>query len=116
MKQIVWIGTSREDLRGFPEPVRDHMGYALFVAQRGDKHADAKVMRGFGSAGVLEIVSDYRSDTFRAVYTVRYNDAIYVLHAFQKKSKSGRETPLSEMKLVKHRLRIAEQIAKGTKL
>ncbi len=114
MKQIIWIGTSREDLRGFPEPVRDHMGFALYVAQCGDKHPDAKVMRGFGGAGVVEIVSDFRGDTFRAIYTVRYRDAIYVLHAFQKKSKSGRETPLRDIELVKQRLRVAEKIAKGT--
>ena len=114
MKQIIWIGTSRDDLRGFPEPVRDHMGFALYVAQCGNKHPDAKVMRGFGGAGVVEIVSDFRGDTFRAIYTVRYSDAIYVLHAFQKKSKSGRETPLRETDLVKQRLRVAEKIAKGT--
>ncbi len=114
MKQIIWIGTSREDLRGFPEPVRDHMGFALYVAQCGNKHPDAKVMRGFGGAGVVEIVSDFRGDTFRAIYTVRYRDAIYVLHAFQKKSKSGRETPLRDIELVKQRLRVAEKIAKGT--
>ncbi|MGA8874517.1 MAG: type II toxin-antitoxin system RelE/ParE family toxin [Candidatus Korobacteraceae bacterium] len=71
-------------------------------------------MRGFGGAGVVEIVSDFRGDTFRAIYTVRYRDAIYVLHAFQKKSKSGRETPLRDIELVKQRLRVAEKIAKGT--
>jgi len=114
LKSVIWIGTSREDLRRFPEPVRDHMGYALYVAQGGDKHPDAKVMRGFSGAGVVEIITDYRGDTFRAIYTVRYGDAIYVLHAFQKKSKSGRETPLREMELVKQRLRVAEKTAKGT--
>jgi phage-related protein len=114
LKPVIWIGTSREDLRRFPEPVRDHMGYGLYVAQCGGKHPDAKVMKGFGGAAVVEIITDYRGDTFRAIYTVRYGDAIYVLHAFQKKSKSGRETPLREMELVRQRLRIAEKIAKGT--
>lgn len=88
------------------------MGYALYVAQRGDKHRDAKVLTGFGGAGVVEIVKDYRGDTFRAVYTLRYAGAIYVLHAFQKKSKSGRATPHRDMELIKQRLREAERIAK----
>lgn len=91
------------------------MGYALYVAQRGDKHRDAKVLTGFGGAGVVEIVTDYRGDTFRAVYTVRFAGAIYVLHAFQKKSKSGRATPRGDLELIKHRLREAERIAKELK-
>lgn len=69
------------------------MGYALYVAQRGEKHQDAKVLSGFGGAGVVEVIKDYRGDTFRAVYTVKYAGRIYVLHAFQKKSKTGRATP-----------------------
>jgi phage-related protein len=113
MKQIIWIGTSRADLREFPEAVREHVGFALYLAQCGDKHPDAKILRGFGGAGVVEVVSDYRGDTFRTAYTVRYRDAIYVLHAFQKKSKSGRETPPREMELVEKRLRIAEKLATG---
>lgn len=88
------------------------MGYALYVAQRGGKHLDGKALLGFGSAGVVEIVKDYRGDTFRAVYTVRYAGTIYVLHAFKKKSKSGRETPWRDMGLIRQRLREAEQIAK----
>ena len=88
------------------------MGYALYVAQRGDKHRDAKVVMGFGGAGVVEIVKDYRGDTFRAVYTVRYAGAIYVLHAFQKKSKSGRATPRRDLELIRYRLREADRIAK----
>ena len=92
LKPVIWIGSSRQDLRKFPESVQDHMGYALYVAQRGGKHRDAKVLSGFGGAGVVEIVKDFRSDAFRAVYTLRYAGAVYVLHAFQKKSKTGRET------------------------
>jgi phage-related protein len=112
LKPVIWVGSSRQDLREFPEPVQDHVGYALYVAQRGGKHRDAKVLSGFGGAGVVEIVKDYRSDTFRAVYTLRYAGAIYVLHAFQKKSKTGRETPRRDMELIKQRLREAEQIAR----
>jgi len=91
------------------------MGYALYVAQRGGRHRDAKTLTGFGGAGVVEIVRDYRGDTFRAVYTLRYSDAVYVLHAFQKKSKTGRETPRLEMELIERRLRDAEQVARGRK-
>lgn len=90
-----------------------HMGYALFVAQQGGKHRDTKPLTGFGAAGVVEIIKDYRGDTFRAVYTLRYAGAVYVLHAFQKKSKTGRETPRRDIELIKQRLREAEQIARG---
>jgi phage-related protein len=69
LKPVIWVGTSRKDLRGFPEPVQDRVGYALYVAQRGGKHRDAKALSGFGGAGVVEIVEDYRGDKFRAVYT-----------------------------------------------
>jgi phage-related protein len=112
LKPVIWIGSSLKDLRAFPEPVQDHMGYALYVAQRGGKHRDTKTLSGFGGAGVLEIVKDFRGDTFRAVYTLQYSEALYVLHAFQKKSKTGRETPRRHVELVKQRLREAEQIAK----
>ena len=111
-KPVIWVGSSRKDLREFPGPVKDHMGYALYVAQCGGKHRDAKVMTGFGGAGVVEIVKDHRGDTFRAVYTLRHAGAVYVLHAFQKKSKTGRETPPRDMDLVKQRLREAEKMAK----
>jgi phage-related protein len=110
---VVWIGSSRKDLRGFPEPVQDHMGYALYLAQRGGKHRGAKPLTGFSGAGVVEIINDYRGDTFRAVYTLRYQGAVYVLHAFQKKSKSGRETPRRDKELIAQRLREAERIARG---
>jgi phage-related protein len=89
LKPVVWVGSSRRDLRAFPESVQDHMGYALYIAQRGGKHRDTKTLRGFGGAGVVEIVTDFRGDTFRAVYTLRYAAAVYVLHAFQKKSTTG---------------------------
>jgi phage-related protein len=100
------------DLKEFPERVKDHMGYALYVAQRGGKHRDAKPLAGFGGASVLEVVKDFSGDTFRAVYTARFAGALYVLHAFQKKSKSGRQTPKGDMELVRLRLNDAERIAK----
>lgn len=109
------MGSSRKDLREFPGPVQDHVGYALYVAQRGERHRDAKPLSGFGGAGVVEVVTDYRGDTFRAVYTLRYAGTVYVLHAFQKKSKTGRETPRRDMDLIHQRLREAEQIAKETR-
>jgi phage-related protein len=112
-KPVVWVGSSRKDLRAFPETVQDHIGYALYVAQQGGKHRDTKTLTGFGGAGVVEVIKDHRGDTFRAVYTLRFKDAVYVLHAFQKKSKTGRETPRPDMELIKQRLREAEQIAKG---
>lgn len=112
LKPVVWVGSSREDLRAFPAPVQDHMGYALYVAQMGGKHPSAKVLTGFGGAGVLEIVKDFRGDTFRAVYTLRYGNTVYVLHAFQKKAKSGRATPHRDIELIKRRMRDAEEIAK----
>jgi phage-related protein len=111
LKPVIWVGTSRKDLREFPEPVQDHMGYALFAAQRGGKHQDAKPLTGFAGAGVVEIVKDFRSDTFRAVYTVRFAGTVYVLHAFQKKSKTGRKTPKADIELITRRLREAERIA-----
>src|SRR5579863_3180953 len=113
LKPVIWVGTSLKDLREFPAPVQDHVGYALYVAQRGGKHQDAKVLSGFGGAGVLEVIKDYRGDTFRAVYTLKYAGKVYVLHAFQKKSKSGRQTPRRDMELIRQRLHEAEQIARG---
>lgn len=112
LKPVIWVGSSRKDLREFPDPVQDYMGYALYIAQRGGKHRDTKPLSGFGGAGVVEIVKDHRGDTFRAVYTVRFAGTVYVLHAFQKKSKTGRETPRRDMELIKQRLREAEQIAR----
>ncbi|MBI2800292.1 MAG: type II toxin-antitoxin system RelE/ParE family toxin [Gammaproteobacteria bacterium] len=113
LKPVVWLGSSRKDLREFPDLVQDHVGYALYVAQQGGQHRDTKILAGFGGSGVVEIIKDYRGDTFRAVYTLRYATAVYVLHAFQKKSKTGRETPRRDMELIKQRLREAEQIAQG---
>lgn len=108
MKPLRWVGSSRGDLKRFPREVRGTMGFALFRAQMGDKHAQAKPLRGFGGAGVLEVVEDFDGDTFRAVYTVKLADAVYVLHAFQKKARKGIATPKRELDLIRDRLRAAE--------
>jgi phage-related protein len=89
------------------------MGYALYAAQCRRKHTTAKPLKGFGGAGVVEIVTDHRGDTFRAVYTVRFRSAVFVLHAFQKKSKTGHATPRTDVDLIRKRLREAELIAGG---
>ena len=113
-----WIASSYKDFRAFPDAVQDTMGYALYQAQIGEKHPNAKPMKGFGGAGVLEIVSDHVGDTLRTVYTVKFALAIYVLHAFQKKSKSGIKTATEDLALILRRLKAAqddyqEQIGKG---
>jgi phage-related protein len=113
---LIWVGSSLRDLREFPDLIQDRMGYALFVAQSGGRHRDAKALAGFGSAGVLEIVNDYRGDTYRVIYTLRYTNAIYVLHVFQKKSKRGSETPRQDIGLLKQRLREVERITKEREL
>jgi phage-related protein len=105
-KPLVWIGDSLETVRSFPPPVKDEIGFALYQAQTGNKHVNAKPLKGLGP-GVLEIVSDYHGDTFRAVYMVRLANKVYVLHAFQKKSKSGIATPKPDIDLIKHRLKRA---------
>ena len=107
-KPAIWIGSSREDLRAFPEEARRVMGFAINDAQNGDEHPRAKALKGFGGRSVLEVVDDEDGDTYRAVYTVRFAAVIYVLHAFQKKSKKGIETPRRETELIKARLKIAE--------
>ena len=108
-KPLIWVGDSLQTVRSFPEDVKDEIGFALYQAQTGNKHIKAKPLKGLG-AGVLEVVSDHRGDTFRTVYTVRLAGRVYVLHAFQKKSKTGIATPKSEMELVKQRLKRAIEI------
>lgn len=110
MKDIEWVGRSREALREFPQDVRRTMGFALREAQRGDKNERAKPLKGFGGAGVLEIVDDFDSDTYRTMYTVRFVDTVYVLHAIQKKSTHGIETPQRKMDTVRRNLARAEQV------
>ena len=108
-KPVVWMGNVRAVLREFPQEVREEIGYAIYLAQTGDKHPHAKPLHGFGP-GTLEVVSDHRGDTFRAVYTVRLVERIYVLHAFQKKSKRGIATPKTELDLMRRRLRRAMEL------
>jgi phage-related protein len=110
VKLLVWVGSSLKDLREFPEAVKDEVGFTLYEAQCGLKPQDAKPLKGFGGANVLEIVSDYQTDTYRAVYTVRFGERVYVLHAFQKKSKRGSATSQSDIELIKRRLRQAEEL------
>ena len=108
VKPVAWIGSSYKDFRSFPDPVQDVMGFALFLAQTGKIHCDAKPLKGFGGAGVLEVVDDHQGDTYRAVYTVKFEEAVYVLHAFQKKSKRGRKTPPQDIEMIRRRLKAAE--------
>lgn len=105
-KPLFWVASAREDLRQFPEPVKDSIGVALSVAQFGGKHPAAKPWRGEGP-GVLEVVEDYRGDAYRAVYTVKFAEAIYVLHVFQKKSPSGIRTSQKDVRQISQRLHAA---------
>ena len=112
IKSIVWIGSSLRDLRLFPDEVKEIIGYALYQAQLGGKAQSAKSLAGFGGASVVEIVEDFQTDTYRAVYTVKFSTAVYVLHAFQKKSKKGIATPKPDIDLIKKRLKVGEEDSK----
>lgn len=109
LKPVEWVGRSLEDLKAFPEGVRQAIGYALYLAQSGEKHPLAKPLKGFKGAGVLEVVEDFDGDTYRAVYTVKLADVVYVLHAFQKKSKRGIATPKQDIELIEARLKRAQE-------
>jgi len=109
IKSIVWIGSSLRDLKLFPPEVRDVVGYALYQAQLGGKASSVKPLAGFGGAVVIEIVEDFQTDTYRAVYTVKFSTAVYVLHAFKKKSKRGIATSKPDIALIRKRLKIAEE-------
>ena len=109
LKPVRWIGSSLRDLRSFPIAVRRDVGQALFTAQQGDIDPAAKPLRGFGGASVLEIVTSHHGNAWRTVYTVRFQDAIYVLHAFHKKSTKGIATPIREIDLIRRRLTEAER-------
>ena len=106
-KPVKWVGSSKRDLVSMPEDVKDVFGHAIDLAQAGGKHRDAKVLSGFGSAGVIEVVEDHHGDTYRAVYTVKFAGWVYVLHCFQKKSKSGIATPQLDLDLIALRLKAA---------
>ena len=111
-KYVLWVGSSKKDLMAMPDEVKSAFGFALYLAQQGKKHQNAKPLKGFSGAGVLEVVEDCLGDTFRAVYTVKIAENIYVLHCFQKKSKRGIETPKQEIDLIRDRLKMAQEHAK----
>ena len=107
-KPLHWVGSAKKDYLDFPPEVQSDMGYALGLAQLGGKHPKAKPWKGEGP-GILEVIEDFRGDTFRAVYAVRFAGVVYVLHAFQKKSKTGIKTPREDVRLVHDRLKTAQQ-------
>ena len=109
LKPVRWAGSPRRDVKSFPQPVQLEIGHALYAAQKGETDPAAKPLKGFGGRGVLEIVTALRGDTWRSIYTIRFAGAVYVLHAFQKKSKSGIATPKKEMDLVRRRMAEAER-------
>ena len=111
-KPLEWIGSSHKNLIALPSDVRRLFGYALSLAQSGDQHDSAKVLKGFGGAGVLEVVEDDAGGTYRAVYTVKFKEAVFVLHCFQKKSTKGAVTPKVDMDIIRARLKVAEARAK----
>lgn len=112
-KQLVWVASSKADLLAMPAAVQDTFGYALHMAQVGGKYEHAKPLSGFGSATVLEVVEDWKGDTYRAVYTVKLAGRVYVLHCFKKKSTKGIQTPKPDMDLIESRLKAAREHAKG---
>ena len=114
VKPVFWVGSSRSDLRAFPEEVRTDVGFALWAVQRGLPPPRAKPLKGIVSgAGVLELVERHDGDAYRVVYTVRFKDAVYVLHAFQKKSNRGIKTPKHEVDVIRDRLKAAEEHYEG---
>jgi phage-related protein len=108
IKPLLWIASSRKDLKSLPIGVRRGFGLSLFAVQEGEMPPSAKPLRGFSGAGVLELIEDERGSTYRAVYTVRFTDVVYVLHVFQKKSKHGIATPKHEIDLIHERLKLAQ--------
>lgn len=110
-KPLIWVGASKKDLLALPEAVRNTFGFALGLAQHGDRYDDAKILKGFGSAGVLEVVENDVGGTYRAVYTVKFKVAVFVLHVFQKKSRRGIQTPKEDLDIICNRLREAALMA-----
>jgi phage-related protein len=114
-KPLVWMGSSKKDLLKLPSSVIDVFGYALYLAQTGGRHPDSRILRGFGDASVMEVVESATAGTYRAVYTVRFPEKVFVLHVFQKKSKSGIATPRTDMDIIRERLRMAEALVRSAK-
>ena len=109
--RLAWLGSSKKDLMALPIDVRKFFGHALDFAQRGERHDTAKVLKGFGGAGVLEIIEDNQGGTYRAVYTIKFKEAVFVLHVFQKKSKSGIATPKPDLDIIRERLKVAAKLS-----
>ena len=112
VRPLYWVASSKKDLLALPEEVVDVFGYALYLAQIGKKHEQAKPLKGFGSAGVLEVVEDVGGSAYRAIYTVRFRCGVFVLHIFQKKAKTGIATPKADLDLIRERLKAVEQAAR----
>jgi phage-related protein len=113
VKPLFWVASAKKDLLEMPDQVADLVGYALYLAQCNLKHPQAKPLKGFGSAGVLEVVEDDDGNTYRAVYTIRFSNRVYVLHCFQKKSRKGIEMPKQDMDLIEARLKLARRHSEG---
>lgn len=111
-KPLIWVGSSKKDLMALPIGVRKLFGHALDFAQHGERHESTKVLKGFGGAGTLEVVDNDMGGTYRAVYTLKFEEAVFVLHVFQKKSKSGITTPKEDMDIIHTRMKVAALIAK----
>jgi len=111
-KPLAWLGSSKKDLMALPMGVRKFFGHALDFAQRGERHNAAKVLKGFGGGGVLEIVANDQGSTYRAVYPVKFREVVFVLHVFRKKSKSGIATPKPDMEIIRERLKVAEKLSR----
>jgi len=109
MKKLEWIGSSKKDLLEFPKDIRKEMGHSLYIAQEGGKHKNAKPLKGFVGAKLLEIVSDDGNGTYRTMYTIEFEEVVYVLHAFQKKSKTGIKTSKQDIDLIEQRYKWAQQ-------
>jgi phage-related protein len=110
MKDVEWVGSSKEDLMDLPQQVRVEIGHSLYLVQIGRKPDNAKPMQGFGGASVLEIFEDFDTNTYRLIYTVKFGEAVYVLHSFQKKSTKGIKTSQRDLDIIAQRLRIAEEL------
>jgi phage-related protein len=113
VKPLFWVASAKKDLLEMPDQVVDLVGYALYLAQCSLKHPQSKPLKGFGSAGVLEVVEDDDGNTYRAVYTIRFSNRVYVLHCFQKKSRKGIEMPKHDMDLIEARLKLARRHSEG---
>lgn len=112
LKELIWVGSSKKDLMSLPEDIEDAFGYGLFNAQKGKLPKNSKSLKGFGNAGIVEIIESDAAGTYRAVYTITMPEIVFVLHVFQKKSKEGIKTPKQDIELIKNRLKQAQEVYK----